>query len=560
MARRWREGALPPAQLKALGRLGLLDAFAQIRRHASRRSWADYYEELKALREQQGHCKVPRKANALYVWAHKQRRYAALGALPASQRAALEALGFEWGGPSSWDARFAQLCAFADAAGHCRVPPEEAALYKWAAYNRARRRAGRLPEDKVRALEALGFPWEPERARAEAEEEARAGAEEERAAAAERAAAEEEEEEEEEADVAAIEAALESATRCESAKAEGYRSRTSWGRRGLVRGGSWSGRPASSPPPPPPPPSGPRYAVPEFRPPFDDSLEIPADRLPYSFEEALWHAFKSVRAAARASFLRNSVEISLPQEDPDDKHPLLRAAREMTYHFARESQLFAGPKIRGRTVKVFFSDAGSAALARREWGEYLGDLPYKICFFRTGGIGDAVDRGDEAVIVVGPYPPEFENVARIAMQAQALVRPFVLLNHNLTRGPQGQRPTGVQARATAQFLETMQTSYCLKHFHSGIIVFRSFPSNWQVVSVSEANPEEYSVVKEMVNRPTRADITLALQELLGTERYAAFEGAGGAGREEEGPGVAPRSAWDRFAAFVSRVTGLDVFQ
>ena len=64
---------------------------------------------------------------------------------------------------SSWDQRFKELKAFKKTHGHCNVPskyPPNPTLGKWVVNIRYAKKHGKLAEERVRRLDAIGICWE----------------------------------------------------------------------------------------------------------------------------------------------------------------------------------------------------------------------------------------------------------------------------------------------------------------------------------------------------------------------------------------------------------------
>jgi hypothetical protein len=94
--------------------------------------WAEKYKELCQYRHQNGHCVVPntyQETNQLGRWVKRQRyQYKLLqegkaSTLTEERVAALESVGFVWGSQgASWDERYNGLKAFKSRNMHCNVP------------------------------------------------------------------------------------------------------------------------------------------------------------------------------------------------------------------------------------------------------------------------------------------------------------------------------------------------------------------------------------------------------------------------------------------------------
>ncbi|WNV84970.1 Helicase associated domain protein [Umezawaea sp. Da 62-37] len=110
---------------------------------------------------------------ALGNWVHKQRQDHQKGKVPDRRRNALDALGMVWQQvfEADWQHRIDIAARFRTHHGHLRVPPkhppcldlrgQEWDLHKWINRQRAFRRANRLSEEQIAALDALGIDWAP---------------------------------------------------------------------------------------------------------------------------------------------------------------------------------------------------------------------------------------------------------------------------------------------------------------------------------------------------------------------------------------------------------------
>lgn len=160
-----RAERLPAEQVAALDRVGFV--------------WDPYTEEaerglgeLRAYVAAVGHARVPAKYRtpdgfALGAWVGSRRQDAKKGRLRAEQVAALDALGFVW---DPWAEDFARglaaLEAFVAEHGHARVPRAHQTddgfeLGAWVIKRRHERPKGRLTDERIAALDALGFVWDP---------------------------------------------------------------------------------------------------------------------------------------------------------------------------------------------------------------------------------------------------------------------------------------------------------------------------------------------------------------------------------------------------------------
>jgi Domain of unknown function (DUF1995) len=143
----------------------------------------------------------------------------------------------------------------------------------------------------------------------------------------------------------------------------------------------------------------------------------------------------------------------------------------------------------GQQVKVFFADAGAAALARRDWGE----TPYAI--YGLDELLEPVQPSDDAFVIIAPTPVEIAIVEKITQQAEG--RPCIFLNPKFQDvAIIGIGYAGRQLRE--RFLNTLESCYCLRPLDQGA-VFRAYPQPWQVWWQIE---QEYQLIAEEPERPS----------------------------------------------------------
>lgn len=105
----------------------------------------------------------------LGVWCQVRRTMRKSGQLSDERVAALDALGFIWDQlQHDFERGLAHLAAYVRTHGDARVPQGYVTstgyqLGTWCGERRKQYRAGRLPEDRVNVLQALGFDWDPAR-------------------------------------------------------------------------------------------------------------------------------------------------------------------------------------------------------------------------------------------------------------------------------------------------------------------------------------------------------------------------------------------------------------
>src|SRR5262249_35055775 len=84
--------------------------------------------------------------------------------MPAERRQRLDALGFVWDAiEEAWETGFHHLAVYKQREGHCRVPAKYMEngfrLGQWVSVQRQAK--GKMPAERRRRLDALGFVWDP---------------------------------------------------------------------------------------------------------------------------------------------------------------------------------------------------------------------------------------------------------------------------------------------------------------------------------------------------------------------------------------------------------------
>jgi hypothetical protein len=136
----------------------------------------DWRQGLAALEEfvrRQGHARVPhtrlRTASGSAAGATASGRDGGAENCPLSGVMALEAFGFVWNPfEDDWRQGIAALEKFVRSHGHARMPAKYVAekgfrLGNWCDNRRQERKRGKLTAERIAALDALGFVWEPQR-------------------------------------------------------------------------------------------------------------------------------------------------------------------------------------------------------------------------------------------------------------------------------------------------------------------------------------------------------------------------------------------------------------
>ena len=132
--------------------------------------WKEQCAALKAHWEQHGNYLKLSSESGLDRWFRTQRRLAREGRLLPERRARLDELSalkpLDYDG-LVWEQRFAELVAFRQERGHCKLSsavPEEQRLYAWLSCQRLLKRMGRTGAERTKRLEELGVVWDQQQA------------------------------------------------------------------------------------------------------------------------------------------------------------------------------------------------------------------------------------------------------------------------------------------------------------------------------------------------------------------------------------------------------------
>lgn len=198
--------------------------------------------------------------------------------------------------------------------------------------------------------------------------------------------------------------------------------------------------------------------------------------IPTSLPEATEQAKAAVQAALTNGVTRLQVEMVIPELK---HHPIAEQFLEIF-----QTQQF----------KVFFPDAGAAALARRDWGNPE---------FTIRGLGELtqpVDPDDDLYLVVNPSSVEVATVE--ALCNEATDRPVILLNPQLE--DVAVVGIGYAARQLRErFLSQIEPCYYIRPLEEAA-VYRCYPGPWQIWK--ETAPNAYEWVVDLPQRPSGEDI------------------------------------------------------
>jgi Domain of unknown function (DUF1995) len=205
--------------------------------------------------------------------------------------------------------------------------------------------------------------------------------------------------------------------------------------------------------------------------------------LPDTLEVAIAQSVEAARIAIADGRRRLQIEYLFPELKP------MPVAKQFLDLFPDLGKQDLGKQDLAKKVKVFFADAGAAALARRDWGE----TAYAI--YGLDELLEPVQPSDDAFVIVAPTPVEIAIVEKIVEQAAG--RPCIFLNPKFQDvAIIGIGYAGRQLRE--RFLSTLEPCYCLRPLDQGA-VFRTYPQLWQVWWQIE---EEYQLIAEEPERPS----------------------------------------------------------
>ncbi|MEL6261960.1 MAG: DUF1995 family protein [Cyanobacteria bacterium J06626_6] len=198
--------------------------------------------------------------------------------------------------------------------------------------------------------------------------------------------------------------------------------------------------------------------------------------IPTTLTEATEQAKAATQAALKAGYNRLQVEMAIPEI----KHqPIAQQFLDI---------------FEGQQFKVFFPDAGAAALARRDW-----NTP-NFVIRGLGELTNPVDADDDSYLVVNPSSIEVETVE--ALCNAAIDQPVILLNPKLE--DVAIVGIGYAARQIRErFLSQIESCYYLRPMESAAI-YRCFPGPWQLWK--ETAPNEYEHFQDFDHRPSGEEI------------------------------------------------------
>ncbi|GAB1543029.1 DUF1995 family protein [Scytonema sp. NUACC21] len=208
--------------------------------------------------------------------------------------------------------------------------------------------------------------------------------------------------------------------------------------------------------------------------------------LPKTLEDAIAQSREATKAALADGCKRIQVEFLFPELKP------MPVAQEFLPAFEEY----------GSKLKVFFPDAGGAALASREWV----DVPFKIFDIGTGKLSleKKIEPEDEIFFLVAPTAVEVGEVEKMAQLVGDC--PIVILNPRLE--DLGAVGIGYAARQLRdRFIKTIELCYYLRPVDDETVVFRCYPGQWEIWVENGGN---YQKIAELPQKPSGDDVDLIL--------------------------------------------------
>lgn len=210
---------------------------------------------------------------------------------------------------------------------------------------------------------------------------------------------------------------------------------------------------------------------------------------PQTLDAAIAQAQSATQSAIAAGYTRLQIDLLLPELKPT---PIAFQYLSVFGHM-------------GAGLKVLFTDAGAAALARRDWGE----TPFNICSLDVAGarqttpVEELVSPDDQLFLFVAPSSVEVSPVEQVCTAAGD--RPVVLFAPRLE--DIGAVGIGYAARKIRErFLSTFESCYYLRPFDQTALL-RCYPAPWQVWLETDST---YALVAEELQKPS----TERLEQLL----------------------------------------------
>jgi hypothetical protein len=213
-------------------------------------------------------------------------------------------------------------------------------------------------------------------------------------------------------------------------------------------------------------------------------------KLPDTLEEATEQAIAAAMRSIDAGCTRIQIDMRFPELA---QMPIARTFAE------------AFNQKYGQNWQALFADAGTAALAKRDWG----DLEVSM---RGVNEGRAAARPESrAFLLVSPTSVEVDGIEKLLTLIGD--RPFVMLNPKLENSEVG---LGLAARRMRdRFLSVFEISYYIQPIDQGA-VWRCYPQLWQVWQEKSQNEvTTMEMIHEGDERPVGDDLNRIMGKATG---------------------------------------------
>lgn len=231
---------------------------------------------------------------------------------------------------------------------------------------------------------------------------------------------------------------------------------------------------------------------------FSAELGAPSSsELPDSFEAAVDGAVSSTIAAATDGW--EKLSITFDTSAGDATYTMLKSTIPMAQKFVAG---VAGPLLalqneaseaaNKTTVRLYFPDAGSAALAQRDWkvGSPEALVPASVRFASL--LRDMPEPTDGALVFIAPRASEVDALKPVLKKVEDWGIPIVFINPMLI--DQGVVGFGYAGRLLREsLLDTLVCSYYLRTLEWGAVA-RAYPKAYTVHQADESAPGGYKLL------------------------------------------------------------------
>ncbi|MBD2389482.1 MULTISPECIES: DUF1995 family protein [Aphanizomenon] len=209
--------------------------------------------------------------------------------------------------------------------------------------------------------------------------------------------------------------------------------------------------------------------------------------LPKTLEDAIAQSTEAVKSALADGVTRIQVELLFPELK------FMTVAEQFLPQFTEyESRL-----------KVFFADAGAAALARRDWK----DAGFQISDIGTGraaSLAAKIQPEDEIFLFIAPTSvevPQLEKLCELIGE-----RPVIMLTPRLEDS--SIVGIGYTARETRRrFISTIESCYYIRPLDDQSALFRCYPGLWEIWLETEGG---YQKITELPKKPSGDELDAIL--------------------------------------------------